>query len=66
MLMMPLYGRKQRITLTRWTFVGKVMSAFSYAVEVGHSFSSKEQAPFNFMAAVTICSDFGAQENSRS
>ena len=26
-------------------------------------FSSKEQASFNFMAAVTICSDFGAQEN---
>ena len=25
--------------------------------------SSKEQEPFNFMAAVTICSDFGAQEN---
>ena len=31
--------------------------------EVGHSFSSKEQASFNFMAAVTVCSDFGAQEN---
>ena len=27
------------------------------------SFSSKEQVSFNFMAAVTICSDFGAQEN---
>ena len=26
-------------------------------------FSSKEQVSFNFMAAVTICSDFGAQEN---
>ena len=25
--------------------------------------SSKEQVSFNFMAAVTICSDFGAQEN---
>ena len=30
---------------------------------VGHSFSSKEQASFNFMAAVTICSDFGAPKN---
>ena len=30
---------------------------------VCHIFSSKEQASFNFMAAVTICSDFGAQEN---
>ena len=27
------------------------------------SFSSKEQASFHFMAEVTICSDFGAQEN---
>ena len=26
-------------------------------------FFLKEQASFNFMAAVTICSDFGAQEN---
>ena len=31
--------------------------------EVGHSFPSKEQASFNFMAIVTICSDFRAQEN---
>ena len=50
------------IALTRQTFVGKVMSA----VQVGHSFSSKEQASFNFMTAVTICSDFGAQENEFS
>ena len=28
-----------------------------------HSFSSKEQVSFNFMAAVTICSDFGAPQN---
>ena len=33
------------------------------AVQVGHSLFSKEQASFNFMAAVTICSNFGAQEN---
>ena len=25
--------------------------------QIGHSFSSKEQASFDFMAAVTICSD---------
>ena len=30
---------------------------------VGHSFLSKEQVSFSFMAAVTNCSDFGAQEN---
>ena len=31
---------------------------------LGHSFSSKGQVSFNFMAAVTICSDFGAPQNS--
>ena len=31
--------------------------------QVCHSFSSKEQASFNFVAAVTIHSDFGVQEN---
>ena len=30
---------------------------------MSHSFSSKEQVSFNFMAAVTICSDFGAPQN---
>ena len=30
------------------------------------SFSSKEQLSFNFTAAVTICSDFGAQKNKVS
>ena len=27
----------------------------------GHNFSSKKQVSFNFTAAVTLCSDFGAQ-----
>ena len=48
--------------LTRWTFVGKVVSLLFNMLSrlvIGHSFSSKEQASFNFMAAVTICSDFG-------
>ena len=31
---------------------------------LAHSFSFKEQASFNFMASITICSDFGAQEKS--
>ena len=42
------------------------VSAFQYAVQVGHSFSSKEQVSFNFMAAVTLCSDFGAPKNKIS
>ena len=50
------------IALTRWTFVDKVMSLpfnmLSWLV-----IASKEQASFNFMVAITICSDFGAQEN---
>ena len=48
-----------------WTFVSKVMSLFfNTFVYVCHSFSSKEQASFNFMAAVIIHIDFWAQENS--
>ena len=46
--------------LIRWTFVGKVMSLLFNMLS---SFSSKEQVSFNFMAVVTICSDFGAQKN---
>ena len=38
------------------------VSAFEYAVEVGHNFPSKEQASFNFMAEITVCSDFGARK----
>ena len=53
---------RKTIVLTRWTFVSKEISDFWYTVYVGHSFSSKEQASFNPMAAVTICSDLGAQE----
>ena len=39
------------------------VSAFKYAVWVSHSFSSKEQASVNFVATVTIWSDFGAPQN---
>ena len=52
------------ISLITWTFVGQVMSLlFNTLSKVCHSFSSKEQTSFNFMAAVTICSDLGAQRN---
>ena len=72
---------EKTIALTKRTFVGKVMSLLfsmlsklqsllfsmlSKLQYVGHNFPSKEQASFNFMAAVTICSDFGAEENSLS
>ena len=38
------------------------VSAFKYAVQVGHSFSSRQQVFLNLMPAVTICSEFGALE----
>ena len=50
--------------LTRWTFVGKVMSLlFNMLSRLVIAFYSKEQESFNFMAAGTICSDFGAPQN---
>ena len=53
------------IAFTLWTFVGKVVSLVfqSAIVQVCHSFPLVEQVSFNFMAAVTVHSDFGAQEN---
>ena len=52
------------IALTRQTFVGKVMSLlFNMLPRLDHSFSSKEEVSFNFVATITIHSDFGAQEN---
>ena len=51
------------IALARWTFVGKVMSLLFNMLSKLVIFPSKEQVSFNFMVAVTICSDFGAQEN---
>ena len=63
----PYMTTGKTIALTRWTFLGKVMSLLFYMLLcIKDACSSKEQASFNFMAAVTICSDFGAQENSLS
>ena len=46
--------------LTRQIFVHKVSLLFNMLSRWVITFSSKEQASFNFMAAVIICSDFGA------
>ena len=51
------------IALTIWTFVCKVISLLFNMLSRLDSFPSKEQACFNFMAAITVHSDFGAQEN---
>ena len=58
----PYMTTGKTIALTRRTFVEKVMSLLfnmlsSLAITY---FPSKEQASFNFMAAVTTCSDCGA------
>ena len=51
----------QRIKKQRHYFANKTPSSQSYGFSSSHSFSSKKQVSFNFMAAVTICGNFGAQ-----
>jgi len=46
------------VSLTRQTCWQSDAFAFQYVVWVCHSFPSKEQVSFNFVAAVTIHSDF--------
>ena len=54
------------IALTRWTFVGKVMSLlFNMLCRLVIAFHPGSKH-LNFMAAVTICSDFGAPQNKVS
>ena len=62
----PYMTTGKTIALTRWTFVGKVMSLLFNMLSRLDTTSSREQASFNFMAAITICSDFGAQKNKVS
>ena len=51
------------ITLTIWTFVGKVMTMFVNKLsKFVIAFLPRSKPSFNFMAAVTIHSDFGTQE----
>ena len=60
----PYMTTGKTIALTRWTFVGKVMSLlFNMLSRLVIAFLFKEQASVNFMAALTVHSDFGAQEN---
>ena len=53
----PYMTNRKTIALTRWTFVGKVVSLLFNILSRLVSFSSKGQASFNLMAAVTICTD---------
>ena len=57
----PYMTTGKTIALTRQLYWQSNVSAFEYAILV--VVFSKEQVSFNFLAAVTICSDFGAQKN---
>ena len=59
----PYMTTGKTIALTRWTFVGKVMSLLFNMLSRFVIAFLLEQASFNCMAVVTICSDFGAQKN---
>ena len=59
----PYVTTGKTIALTRWTFVGKVMSLlFKMWSRLVIAFLPRSKR-FNFMAAVTICSEFGAPQN---
>ena len=61
----PYMTTGKTIALTRWTFVCKVMPlVFNMLSRFVIAFLPRSKASFNFMAAVTICNDFGAQENN--
>ena len=66
----PYMTTGKTIALTRWTFVGKAMSLlFNVLSRLVRAFLlsfKKEQASFNFMAAVTIGTDFGIPKNKAS
>ena len=58
----PLMTTGKTISLTIWTFVGKMVSLLFNTLS-RLVIASKEQVSFNFMAAVSIHIDFRAQEN---
>ena len=58
----PYLTAGKTIALTVWTFVGKVMSLL-FNMLSRFVIAFLQRASFNFTAAVTVHSDFGAQEN---
>ena len=54
------------VALTRRTFVGKVMSLFNMLSRLVITFLPRSKCLLILMAAVTICSDFGAPQNKVS
>ena len=63
----PYLTIRKTIDLTRWTFVGKVISQlFNMLSRLVRAFLERSKDLLISFAAVTICSDFGAQEKSLS
>jgi len=63
----PYMTTGKTIALNIWTFVGKVISLlFNMLSRLVIAFLPRNKCLFKFMAAVTICGDFGAQENKVS
>ena len=58
----PYMTAGKTIALTRWTFVGKVMSLLFNMLSRFVTAILKEQESFNFITAVTTCSDFGVEQ----
>ena len=59
----PYMTTGKTIALTRWTFVSKVMSLLSNMLSrLVIAFLPRSKHFFNFIAVVTTCSDFGAQD----
>ena len=66
-LSQPYVTTVETIALTIQTFVGKVMSLLlNMLSRFVIAFFPKEQVSFNFMASVTICSNFGNKIKSVS
>ena len=59
----PYITTGKTIALTRWTFVGKVMSLLLNMLSRLVITFLQRSKHLNFMAAITICSDFGAPKN---
>ena len=61
----PYMTTGKTIALIIWTFVGKVMSLlFNILPRLVIIFLPRSKHFFNFMAAITICNDFGVPQNN--
>ena len=62
----PYMTTGKTIALTRWTFAGKVISLLLNMLSRLVVTFLPRKVSFNFMAALTICGDFGAPQNKVS